>query len=331
MAAPDYQEPTVTLHEHFTPGKIGVVTVTFNSGSVLPDFFSSIQQQTCNTFELFAVDNASKDDTIKRLRDWGDPRLVLITNEQNLGVAAGNNQGIRAAIISGCEYILLLNNDVVFGAELFQQLLDGMRAHNCQMTTPIIYYHDRPNIIWAAGGCFQPLFGYRGVLLGGGEADQGQYGMPAVVQHAPTCCVLFERGVFARIGLMDERYFVYHDDTDFMLRALKLNERLMLLPKAKLWHKVSSLTGNASEFAIRYGTRNRALLLAKFLGRALFMPYDAIYRTYYFTRFILGRDDYRTLRLKQSSWNSGARLCTRWRPYRMICTTALKADNEVRG
>src|SRR6266853_787399 len=240
MGVPNESELTLTVSEKFVPRKIGVVTVTFGSGDVLPDFFKSLDQQTFRNFMLISVDNSSTDSTVDQLH----------ANE-------------------GCEYVLLVNNDVVFGPELLQQLLDGLSEHHCQMTTPIMYYYDCPDVIWAAGGYFQPWLGYRCLHIGEGEQDIGQYSEPRLVEHTPTCCVLIKREVFAKVGLMDERYFVYHDDTDFMLRALKAGQRLYCLPQSKLLHKVSSLAGTDSVFQVRYGTRNRAFMLVKFLGRLL--------------------------------------------------------------
>src|SRR5262249_13176810 len=126
------------------------------------------------------------------------------------------------------------------------------------------------------------------------------------VEHAPTCCVLAKRNVFPRIGLMDERYFVYHDDSDFMLRALKAGLKTYLLPDSRLLHKVSSLSGAGSDFQIRFGTRNRALMLVKFCGRILSFPYIVAYRFLYLMRFLLQRDDYRILKLKQDAWTEGS-------------------------
>jgi GT2 family glycosyltransferase len=294
------------LPEDFIPGKIGIVTVTYNSSAVLCDLFESLDRQTYRNFLLISIDNASQDASLEMLHSYRGFEHFIISNSENLGVAAGNNQGILAAIENGCEYVLLLNNDVTFGPELIKQLVAGLSVEGRDMVAPIIYYHDRPDIIWAAGGRFQPLLGYRCLLIGDGERDYGQYDRHILVEHAPTCCVLAKRNVFPRIGLMDERYFVYHDDSDFMLRALKAGLKTYLLPDSRLLHKVSSLSGAGSDFQIRFGTRNRALMLVKFCGRILSFPYIVAYRILYLMRFLLQRDDYRILKLKQDAWTEGS-------------------------
>jgi GT2 family glycosyltransferase len=295
---------------------IGVVTVLFNSSSVLPGFFSSLQRQEFRDFHVWAIDNASSDDSVAQCRAQGD-RFTVLANEKNVGVAAGNNQGIHAALDAGCEYILLLNNDVEFDSQLFARLIEGLTANVCQMTAPMMYYYDRPTVIWSAGGKFQPLFGYRCYLLEDGVEDVGQFNNARRIQHAPTCCVLFKRSVFDLVGFMDEHYFVYHDDTDFMLRCFKANQRLFLLPNAKLLHKVSSLTGGAeSEFSMRMGTRNRIYMLSKFLGRLLAFPYVAGLSLVYLIRKLLRQYDQERYQLKQLSLRQGFEMATNWLPYR---------------
>jgi GT2 family glycosyltransferase len=253
--------------------RIGVVTVTYNSADVLPAFLRCVMDQTHREFLLFAVDNASKDDTLKLLGACADERLRIIANPDNRGVAAGNNQGILAALEAGCSSVLLLNNDTEFDAGLFAQLDAELDRGRAEMVCPKILYYDEPERIWAAGGKFVPWLGYRSVHHGEGQVDLGQHDEVKFVTYVPTCCVLIRKEVFRTVGLMDERYFVYADDMDFMYRAMKVGIRLIYLPGSKLLHKVGRLTGGPdSPFAIRYGTRNRLYFLLKHFGVARSLP-----------------------------------------------------------
>ena len=280
MKADKGLDSLLALPTKFVAGKIGVVTVLFNSARVLDDFFASIESQGYANFAVYCVDNASQDGSSQLCSDRGD-RYVVIRNERNLGVAKGNNQGIKAAISDGCEYVLLLNNDVVFGKDLFRQMLEGMHTHLADMTTPLCYFHEPENLVWCAGGGFNRLAGNRQIHYGEGVVDTGQFDADRRVEYSPTCCVLIKRGLFETVGLMDERYFVYWDDTDWMLRAKRSGASLWFLHTAKLWHKVSSLTGKASEFSVRFTHRNHAYYFYKHMGwlrAGLYsMGYQAIY------------------------------------------------------
>ncbi|MDE3105626.1 MAG: glycosyltransferase family 2 protein [Acidobacteriota bacterium] len=301
-------EQPYPLPQAFEPGKIGIVTVTYNSGQVLPEFIESIERQQYRNFVVYAVDNASKDDTIAVLQGWQPKNLVVMANQDNRGVAAGNNQGIRAAIADGCEYVLLLNNDVAFEADLFGGLVEGLQQYSCAMTTPKCYYYEPKDVLWCAGGYFQPRLAYRNLHYGENERDTGQFDTPRAVTYAPTCCVLIRREVFAAVGLMDERYFVYSDDTDFMLRCLRAGQELYYLPELKLWHKVNSLTGTASPFSMRYGVRNRAFFITKHVATPFRQVALLSYAAYYTLRFLLCKDSYQAWKIKRKAWLEGCRM-----------------------
>ena len=246
--------------------KIGVVTVTYNSGPVLEAFLSSLSGQSYSNFLLYAVDNDSKDASIALLETWGDSRLRLITSAENVGVAEGNNLGTRAALRDECEFVLYLNNDVEFEPETFDKLVCDIEALHCELLAPKILFEDRVRI-WSAGGGFNPVKGYLGFHSGEGEPDHLQFESPRRIEHSPTCCLLVRRSVFDRIGMMDAKYFVYHDDSDFSFRAWRAGLTMFYTPRARIFHKVSYLTGGAdSPFSIRYNTRNHIYFMLKNLG-----------------------------------------------------------------
>ena len=119
---------------------IGVVTVTFNSAPVLGPFLKCVLAQDLRNFILYVVDNVSNDESTAILKELSDPRLRLILNSTNKGVAEGNNIGIRAALDDGCETILLLNNDTEFSSTLFRTLYDGLAQCKTPMTTGKMLY-----------------------------------------------------------------------------------------------------------------------------------------------------------------------------------------------
>lgn len=139
--------------------KVGIVTVTFNSEHVLDDFLRSLWSQTHRNFSLYAVDNASRDASVPMLRRESDDRVRIIAKTTNVGVAEGNNIGIQQALRDGCEFILLLNNDVVFSADLITKLLEALQSHGCEMSAPKTTYFEPDKRLWWAGGSFQRRLG----------------------------------------------------------------------------------------------------------------------------------------------------------------------------
>jgi GT2 family glycosyltransferase len=291
---------------------IGIVTVTYNSADVIDDFLSSLEDQNFTDWHLYVVDNASKDRTLEKIRPKAalDARIIIIDKADNLGVAVGNNLGTRAALADGCETILLLNNDVVFAADLLSELRASLDEFGADMITPKTMFFDPPTKIWAAGGAFLPYRAMANFHYGEGEEDVGQYDVARRVDYSPTCCMLIRRSVFDRIGLMDENFFVYADDAEFCLRAKKADLKLWYTPKPILFHKVSSLTGGNSDFAILNATYGRIYMIRKHLGR-LARYWLLIYQLafiirivmpgYGWKRFLLLRQAYRRAMAKNIS------------------------------
>ena len=245
-----------------TVNLIGIVTVTFNSARVIDGFLTSLIAQDFSSFRLYIVDNASVDDTAEHIAKFKDDRIVTIRNMRNLGVAEGNNIGIRSALADKCDFVLLINNDTEFGTDLLREMIKGIYEHDWQMVVPKILYFDQPTRIWAAGGYFSVMRG-SARHFGSNELDSPSFDEARAVDYSPTCCMLIQGEVFNKVGFMDSRYFVYFDDTDFCFRARKKGVRLGYIPSARLLHKVSSLTGPESLFTIRYSIRNHVYYILK--------------------------------------------------------------------
>lgn len=286
--------------------KVGVVTVTYNSASVLPEFFNSLWAQTHTDFVLFLVDSGSSDGTPELVRGVADPRLQSVFLDKNVGFAAGSNLGIKMALQQGCEAVMLLNNDTSFGPDLFQGLIDGLVTYRCDMTTPKMLYYDSPKTIWSAGGHLNRWLAYRNTHGGEKQPDDGRFDKPRRVSFTPFCCVLMRRGVFDKIGLLDESYFVYTEDADYCLRALRTGLTIWYVPKVQLWHKVSALTGHMSDFLVYYCTRNRMLFIKKHFGRLEARTWISAFYFYFWMRQVFGKDSESFWHLKSKAIRDGS-------------------------
>lgn len=251
--------------------KIGVVTITYNSADVLQPFLDCIWGQVYDNIILYVIDNSSNDNTLSILKKNNDPRLVTIKNKVNFGVAKANNQGIVKAIEDGCDQIMIINNDVEFESSLIEKIIKIQEEYNCSLVTPKMMYFERPSNIWYAGGWFIKKKGFLPLHRGLGEIDQGQYDQIIEVEYAPTCCLLVKKEVFQDVGMMNEKYFVYFDDTDFSYRVL-MNGRHKILyyPDVEFYHKVGSLTKSFNigikktyrgDFFIKQNARNHIYFL----------------------------------------------------------------------
>ncbi|PXX25833.1 MULTISPECIES: glycosyltransferase family 2 protein [Burkholderia] len=266
---------------------VGVVTVLYQSDDVLHDFFESLKMQVNVEIKLYVIDNSPKDSgsAIARTlaREAGIPAEVIF-NDANAGVARGNNQGIDMALADGCEYVLLANNDVDFrDPSTVSNLIKPIDAGTALLATfPKILYHGT-NRIWCAGGTISRVKAIT-THIGDGDEDIGQFDDPGSSEYAPTCFMALHKSVFAKIGMMDESYFVYYDDTDFVWRMNHAGIYLYYVPLSLVAHKVSFSTGgDESPFSLFYCTRNRLYFSRKNLS----FPYSLIAQVYSVTAMLV--------------------------------------------
>jgi GT2 family glycosyltransferase len=275
-----------------SPGRIGIVTVTYNSGAYLDAFFQSCYLQNMAEWRLYAIDNASADDSAAQLNAAAahDPRIVVTLNAHNGGIAEGNNQGIVQALEDGCEWVLLLNNDTTFPSALFADLVSACEQMTWAVCVPKIHYDTPAGHIWFGGGGFNPRRGHTGFHTSKDELDKGQCDTPGTIDYSPTCCMLVHRSVFDKVGLMDESYFVYFDDTDFCWRLRQHQIAIGYWPAATLVHKVGGSTGGGdSPFTARMTARNRLYFLKKYFGPAKARLWSLVFVPYYAARYLLRR------------------------------------------
>ncbi|MEO7987586.1 MAG: glycosyltransferase family 2 protein [Gemmatimonadales bacterium] len=245
----------------------GVVIVNWNGRRLLDACLEAVFAQTAPPEMVFLVDNGSTDGSADHLRErWPAVRIVAL--ERNLGVAAGNNEGIRAALAAGARYILLLNNDADMEPPALGELHTALSAagEGAWAAAPKILYRSEPDRIWSAGGAFA---WWRGLSRDRGtdETDRGQYDQPSDIDYANTCCLLVRAETFARIGLMDEAYFMYYDDSDFSARIRRAGGRIRYAPAAQVLHDVQGTARLAAAspnlFALYYTTRNRGRFISR--------------------------------------------------------------------
>jgi GT2 family glycosyltransferase len=286
---------------------LAVVTVTYNSASVLGDFLESLRQQDGIDLRLYVVDNGSTDATAALIRA-AMPQLDIdwIPNAQNLGVAVGNNQGIIRALADGYDWVLLLNNDTMFRHGFLSDLIAVAEKHAAPILTPTIEATDPPETVWFFSGSISPMRGMRVRHLDMGEPMRRDLPVIFETPYASTCCLLVSRRVFEIVGLMDPTYFVYGDDVDFCLRARRAGFPYQVAGQLKLLHKASSLTGDyAGPFAARWISRNWVLVARRHCNR-FELATGALYMlAYAFLRAASRRETARTLARRLRAYLEG--------------------------
>jgi len=219
-----------------------VVVLNWNRKDDTIECIDSLTGMSYPNFRTVAVDNGSSDGSVEALKARF-PTLELIENDENLGYAAGNNVGIRFALQQGADYFLILNNDTVVDQHLLTRLIEGGEANpQAGMFAPKIYsYWDRSKI--ASAGSRKRWFPPGRVsIIGLGKKDSIAYDREREIEYASGCAVLVKRKVIEDVGMFDPTYFVYWEDYDFCKRVRERGYKILYVPTAKMWHKVSAST-----------------------------------------------------------------------------------------
>ncbi len=211
-------------------------------------------------YTILVVDNASSDNTPQAVRA-AFPTVTVIETGANLGFAAGNNVGLRYALEHGYDYALLLNNDTEVAPDFLRILVATAEADpNIGVVGPTISYYERPDLIWSAGGRIDWRRG-ASAMYGSGEPDTGQYSWPRAVDFVTGCALLCKRAVIERAGLLDERFFMYYEETEWCVRVARAGFTILHVPASRVLHKIPLNARFDKEYLAYYMTRNRLLFL----------------------------------------------------------------------
>ncbi|MDB5311377.1 MAG: hypothetical protein JWO38_5579 [Gemmataceae bacterium] len=274
--------------------RVWIVPVNFNGLEDTRKCLRSLAELSIPV-SVVVVDNASIDDPTAVLKAEF-PWAHLVRNPVNGGWSGGNNTGIRYALDRGAEQVILLNNDTTVHPDLAARLLAAADAHpDFGVIGPVIRYMDEPDLTMTDGTVFNRP-GYPGFFQRQAVPERAT-DPPAVdeVDIVNGCCMMVRADVFRRVGLIDDRFFLIHEEADFCLRVREAGWTCGVLAEALVWHKGSSAFKRSGKRWQRYyDTRNLGLLLSKHLthtrtGRRGLAAY-ALYLRYAYHRYCHERE-----------------------------------------
>lgn len=261
--------------------KVAIIVLNWNNYAASSRCLKSLQKITYPNYIVYLVDNGSKDDSKEKLFDeFGDSGIRFIFNDQNLGFAAGCNQGIKKALEDGCDYVLLLNNDCIVYDQDFLNYGVKFAEANPQygiVGGKILFWPDTKRI-WSTGGYITFWGGER--HIGHGEIDKGQYDKIAERRFISGALMLVKREVFDRIGLLPEVYFFGKEEWEFSTRARKAGFHLLYHPRFSVYHEASSSHEWTDPTYVYNGTLSKILYKRRNLPRGLFELWFLIYKVY---------------------------------------------------
>jgi len=227
---------------HGAPIDVSIIIVNWNTRDLVTQCLQSVYDSIAKlNFEIILVDNASTDDTVETVH-CKFPQVRLIENTENVGFARANNEAIR---ISHGRYVLLLNSDTIVQVNALDALVCFADRHpeagivGCRLLN--------------TNGSVQPSWAQFPTvwseILGQNFrkwrplADGSAYD----VDWVGGACLLARREAIDEIGLLDEGFFMYSEETDWCYRMVKLGWRVYYFPGAEVIHLGGGSSCQASE------------------------------------------------------------------------------------
>ncbi len=216
---------------------LSIIIVSYNTEKLTIRCIKSIDKHKPKfPYEIVVVDNASTDGSVVLLQKLKNKTLTIIKNKTNQGFSKANNQGIAKA---DGEFILLLNSDTEIIDDCLTTLVTFAKEHNdAGVVAPQLLNADRtvqasifrlPTISRAVS---QYLLKNRGILtkysLSGDKAIK--------VESVVGAAFLITPQSRKKVGVLDEKYFMYFEDLDYCKKVNENNLAVYYLPYAQVIH-----------------------------------------------------------------------------------------------
>lgn len=264
--------------------KVGIITINWRKFHETIECVESLLRQDYPEFQIFILDNGSDNNSVDRLEEWGkkehstyfisiwvdeaneqriDRKIVFLKSRENLGFAGGNNLACKIAGEKGANLFWFINNDTVHNGNALSALVETMQsAPKAGMTCSKILYFDKPDVIESLGATLIVPFGiFR--HIGQGAVDNIEDSTPVEVPYVYGCSFLVSSELIGEVGLMDERYFILMEESDWSIRARRKGWKLYCSRGSEVRHKVSATIGKRSEIFFYYVTRNTLFFMQK--------------------------------------------------------------------
>ena len=255
--------------------KVSIIIVNYKGWQETAQCLQSLLKSNYPSFEVFVVENGSPNNSSERLEQFiqklkdQNQKVNLIQSKENLGFARGCNLGIKTAQKKGTDYFLLLNPDTVVTENFLKELVkvaENPQRHQITKNKikqgkklgflgPRIIYQDKKTV-YSNGGFINRTLTSAVLKDHGRDKNKLREKEPFLTDYVTGTALLLSKKTLDDLGLMDESYFLYYEDSDWALRAAKKNYFHIIVPNAIIFHKGYHATGYLSFDYIYYLTRN---------------------------------------------------------------------------
>jgi len=234
--------------------QVSCIVLNWNGWRNTVECLDALRQCSYPFLTTIVVDNGSTDKSVTKIRD-AHPDVVLLESPVNLGFAGGNNVGIRHALAQGAQYVWLLNNDTTPAPDALSALLSKAQTDpKIGAVASVCYYAAAPSTVQAWAGSRVNLWIGYSRLTTAPHSDDWFHTLNGT-------SLLVARAALEHVGLLDEGFFLYWEDTEFCLRLRKNGWRIASAPASRVLHKVNASTGGNGVILDRYETASGLRIL----------------------------------------------------------------------
>ena len=249
---------------------VEIVLVNFNGFKDTIECIKSIKQIDYDNYKIVVVDNASTLEPTEEEIDFIRKNSIYLKCSENKGFAGGNNYGIIKTKYLLPSYYLLLNNDTIVTPGFLDKLVEVAEEKNDDgIVCGKICYFSEPNVLWFAGGTFNPkTCVVTNAKLGRLDEDSSFY--VKKIEFSTGCLQLIPADVWNIVGPMEEHLFLYCEDTDLSRKIRNKGYEIYYRNDAKIFHKVSRSTGSNSDNTQYYIVRNEFYIIKTYSNSKCF-------------------------------------------------------------
>lgn len=220
--------------------KVFIIVLNYNGGEFTRNCLKSLEKVDYANLEILVVDNGSKDDSVAMVKN-NFPKVVVLENKENSGFAGGNNIGIKHALENKADYVLLLNQDTEVEPDFLKKLIEvACKNNEIGLLSPLIFWKRTPQIWFSRGKInWFNMKSYHEKIF--------RKGKPFESEFLTGCSLLIKKEVLEKIGLLDDKFFLYWEDADFSMRARRAGFKNLVVPDSIIYHFETSQEMNKNK------------------------------------------------------------------------------------
>lgn len=240
-----------------------IILLNYNGLQDTLECIASLQLLQNVDFKVIVVDNSDTIDNFEALKDFAkkqeyssiwfnqnnyssyqDQHLILIKSNENKGFSHGNNIGIQFALQQkDANYFWILNNDTVVKASSLFHLIKQHNNEKVILGSKLLYYH-QPLLIQAVGGFFNQRYYITEHVGEGMDSSINKEQLPKI-DYPIGAAIFVNRAFIEEVGLLNEDYFLYYEELDWVFRAKKLDYTVDWCEDSIVYHKEGATIGSS--------------------------------------------------------------------------------------